>query len=37
MIEAINRLKSILKWSGRLGADEIIEIREIIKLLENDK
>jgi len=35
MKEAINRLKGMLKWSDRLGSDEIDEIKEIIKILEN--
>ena len=34
--EAINRLKAMLKWSDRLGSDELVEIREIINLLEED-
>lgn len=34
--EAINRLKAMIKWSYRLGSDELVEIREIIKLLEED-
>ena len=34
--EAINRLKAMLKWSDRLGSDELVEIREIIELLEED-
>lgn len=37
MEEAINKLKSMLIWSDRLGSDELIEIREIIKILENGK
>lgn len=34
--EVISRLKDIIAWSDRLGSDEIIEIRELIKLLEDD-
>ena len=34
--EAINRLKAMLKWSDRLGSDELVEIRKIINLLEED-
>lgn len=34
--EAINRLKAMIKWSDRLGSDELVEIREIINLLEED-
>ena len=34
--EAISRLKAMLKWSDRLGSDELVEIREIINLLEED-
>ena len=36
MTEGINRLKAMLKWSDRLGSDELVEIREIINLLEED-
>ena len=32
--EAIKRLKEMLNWSDRLGSDEISEIQEIIKILE---
>tara|TARA_R110000796_G_scaffold1156_4_gene4494 strand:+ start:11 stop:136 length:126 start_codon:yes stop_codon:yes gene_type:complete len=35
-IAAISRLKSLLKWSDRIGSDEINEIKNIIKLLKND-
>jgi len=35
MKEAINRLKGMISWSDRLGSNEIYEIKEIIKLLEN--
>jgi hypothetical protein len=34
-MEAIKRLKDMLSWSDRLGSDEIHEIKEIIKILEN--
>ncbi len=34
MKEAIKRLKEMLNWSDRLGSDEISEIQEIIKILE---
>ena len=34
MKEAIKRLKEMLRWSDRLGSDEISEIQEIIKILE---
>jgi len=37
MKEAIKRLKEMLSWSDRLGSDEIYEINEIIKILENEK
>jgi hypothetical protein len=30
------KLKQFLKWSDRISTDEIIEIKEIIKLLEDD-
>ena len=36
MIEIVNRLKAMIKWSDRLGSDELVEIREIINLLEED-
>ena len=32
--EAIKRLKEMLRWSDRIGSDEIFEIQEIIKILE---
>ena len=35
--EAINRLKAMLKWSDRLGSDELVEIREIIEILEKEE
>ena len=34
MEEAIKRLKEMLNWSDRIGSDEIFEIQEIIKILE---
>lgn len=34
-MEAIKRLKEMLKWSDRLGSDEINEIEEIIEILED--
>ena len=34
MTQAINKLKSMLLWSDRIGSDEISEINDIIKLLE---
>jgi len=34
-IAAISRLKSLIKWSQRLGSDETNEIKNIIKLLKN--
>ena len=33
MKEAIKRLKEMLRWSDRIGSDEIFEIQEIIKIL----
>ena len=36
MEEAIKRLKEILNWSDRLGSDEIFEIQQIIKILEEE-
>ena len=36
MEEAIKRLKEILNWSDRIGSDEIFEIKQIIKLLEQE-
>ena len=33
MTEVEKRLKDMLKWSDRLGSDEISEIKEIIKLV----
>lgn len=37
MKEIITRLKSMLKWSDRIGSDEIVEINEVITSLENIK
>lgn len=37
MEEAISRLRGILIWSDRIGSDEREEIKEIIKVLENEK
>ena len=34
--EAIKRLKEMLRWSDRIGSDEIFEIQEIIKILEQE-
>ena len=36
MKEAIKRLKQLLNWSDRLGSDEIFEIKQIIKILEEE-
>ena len=36
MKEAIKRLKQLLNWSDRIGSDEIFEIQQIIKLLEQE-
>ena len=36
MKEAIKRLKEMLNWSDRIGSDEIFEIQEIIKLLQEE-
>lgn len=36
MEEAIKRLKEMLNWSDRLLSDEIFEIKQIIKLLEQE-
>ena len=35
MGEGITRLKGLLQWSDRLGSDEVDEIKEIIKILED--
>ena len=37
MKEAIDRLWGILQWSDRIGSDEINEIEELIKILEDEK
>lgn len=37
MKEVVNRLKSMLKWSDRLGSDELSEIREIVTLIETTR
>ena len=37
MKEAIDRLWGILQWSDRLGSSEEAEIKDIIKILENEK
>lgn len=34
---AIAKLKQMLKWSDRLGSDEVIEVNEVIKLLKDGK
>ena len=34
MKEAIKRLKEMLRWTDRIGSDEIFEIQQIIKVLE---
>ena len=36
MEEAIKRLKKMLRWSDRIGSDEIFEIQQIIKVLEQE-
>ena len=36
MEEAIKRLKEMLRWSDRIGSDEIFEIQQIIKVLEQE-
>ena len=36
MKEAIKRLKEMLRWSDRLGSDEIFEIQQIIKILQDE-
>ena len=36
MKEAIKRLKEMLRWSDRLGSDEIFEIQQVIKVLEQE-
>ncbi len=37
MKEVIERLYHMIQWSDRLGSDEIAEIAELIKILENDR
>tara|TARA_B100001057_G_scaffold81553_1_gene77043 strand:+ start:246 stop:359 length:114 start_codon:yes stop_codon:yes gene_type:complete len=34
---AIKKLQDMISWSDRLGSDEIIELREVIKLLKENK
>ena len=34
MKKAVKKLKDMLKWSDRIGSDEIYEIHTIINLLE---
>ena len=36
MKEAIKRLKEMLRWSDRIGSDEIFEIQQIIKILQEE-
>ena len=36
MKEVIDRLKLMLQWSDRIGSDEINEIEELIKILEDE-
>ena len=36
MEEAIKRLKEMLNWSDRIGSDEIFEIQQIIKILQDE-
>ena len=36
MSKAIKRLKNMLKWSDRIGSDEIYEIQAVITLLESE-
>ena len=36
MKEAIKRLKEMLNWSDRLGSDEIFQLQQIIKILEEE-
>lgn len=36
MKEAIKRLKEMLRWSDRIGSDEIFEIQQIIKILQDE-
>lgn len=37
MKEVIERLQHMIQWSDRIGSDEINEIGELIKILENEK
>lgn len=37
MNEAIDRLRSIIQWSDRLGGEEVHEIQNIIKILQDSK
>ena len=37
MKEVLDRLKLMLQWSDRIGSDEINEIEELIKILEDEK
>ena len=37
MKEAIDRLQHMIQWSDRIGSDEINEIEELIKILEDEK
>jgi len=37
MKEVIERLQHMIQWSDRIGSDEINEIGELIKILENDR
>ena len=36
MKEVLDRLKLMLQWSDRIGSDEINEIEELIKILEDE-
>ena len=36
MKEVLDRLKLMLQWSDRIGSDEINEIGELIKILEDE-
>ena len=37
MKEVIERLQHMIQWSDRIGSDEINEIGELIKILEDEK
>ena len=37
MKEVLDRLKLMIQWSDRIGSDEINEIEELIKILEDEK